>query len=42
VFTESVLRELDLYGHMIVLMVINKLGSSQTLTAAVSITRHES
>ncbi|MDH3342161.1 MAG: HD domain-containing protein [Gammaproteobacteria bacterium] len=38
VFTESSLRQLDIYGHMISLMVINELSSIKTLTAAVKTT----
>lgn len=38
VFTEQVLREIDVYGHMIALMVINELTSIRTLTAAVQTT----
>jgi len=38
VFTESVLRQIDIYGHMISLMVINELTSIRTLTAAVRTT----
>jgi len=38
VFNESVLRQLDLYGHMISLLVINEFTSIQTLTAAVKTT----
>ena len=40
VFTEHVLREIDVYGHMIALMVINELTSIRTLTAAVQTTGH--
>lgn len=35
VFTEKVLRELDLFGHMFALMVINEIAVVHTLTAAV-------
>ena len=35
VFTENVLRQVDLYGHMISLMVINELTAISTLKAAV-------
>lgn len=35
VFTENVLRQVDLYGHMISLMVINELTAITTLKAAV-------
>jgi len=38
VFTEKVLCELDVYGHMIALMVISDLSSINTLTAAIKTT----
>ena len=38
VFTENVLRQLDVYGHMISLLVINEFSSIQTLSAAVKTT----
>jgi len=38
VFNEKVLREMDLYGHLIALMIINELSSIRTLTAAVRTT----
>jgi len=38
IFSESVLRQLDLYGHMISLMLINELSSIHTLTAAINTT----
>ena len=38
VFEEKVLREIDLYGHMISLMVINELSTIDTLKAAVKTT----
>ena len=38
VFNENVLSHLDLYGHMISLLVINELSSVQTLTAAIKTT----
>ncbi len=38
VFEENVLRQLDLYGHMISLLVINEFTSIQTLTAALKTT----
>ena len=38
VFNESVLRQLDLYGHMISLLIINELTSVQTLSAAIKTT----
>ena len=40
VFSEKVLEELDLYGHLIALMVINELSSIQTLNAAIKTTSH--
>jgi HD-GYP domain-containing protein (c-di-GMP phosphodiesterase class II) len=40
VFDEEVLSMLDLYGHLIALMVINELNSIQTLTAAIKTTGH--
>jgi len=40
VFDEKALHELDLYGHMISLMVISELSAIQILGAAVSTTRH--
>lgn len=38
VFSEKVLREIDLYGHLISLLVINELASINTLSAAVRTT----
>ena len=38
VFSERVLREIDVYGHLIALMVINELTSIHTLNAAVRTT----
>ncbi|MGR9108791.1 MAG: GAF domain-containing protein, partial [Gammaproteobacteria bacterium] len=38
VFTETALRELDIFGHMISLMVINELTATRTLVAAVTTT----
>ena len=38
VFTEAVLRQIDIYGHMIALMVINELSSIKALTAAIKTT----
>lgn len=35
VFTESVLRQLDIYAHMISLMVLNEITSINTLSAAI-------
>ena len=40
VFTENVLQQIDIYGHIISLMVINELVSINTLTAAVKTTGH--
>lgn len=38
VFTEQVLRQIDIYGHMISLTVLNELTSIHTLTAAIKTT----
>ncbi len=38
VFNDSVLKQLDIYGHMISLLIINKLSSIQTLSAAIKTT----
>jgi len=38
VFSEKVLQQIDTYGHMISLMVINEIRSIKTLTAAVKTT----
>ncbi|MDH3978881.1 MAG: HD domain-containing protein [Gammaproteobacteria bacterium] len=40
VFSENALSQIDVYGHMISLMVINELTSIHTLTAAVKTTGH--
>jgi HD-GYP domain-containing protein (c-di-GMP phosphodiesterase class II) len=40
VFTESALRQIDIYGHLIALMVIKELISAQMLLAAVNTTGH--
>ena len=40
VFTEAVLSQLDLYGHIISLMVINELSNIHTLSAALKTTGH--
>jgi len=40
VFTEDVLRQIDVYAHMISLLVINELSSIQVLTAAIKTTGH--
>lgn len=38
VFTETILRQMDIYGHIISLMIINELSSIKALTAAVKTT----
>ena len=38
VFTEVTLRQIDIYGHLISLMVVNELSSIKALTAAVKTT----
>jgi len=38
VFTENVLRQIDIYGHLIALMIINELSFTQTLSAAIKTT----
>ena len=40
VFSDSALRRLDLYGHLISMMVINELSSIRTLSAALKTTGH--
>jgi HD-GYP domain-containing protein (c-di-GMP phosphodiesterase class II) len=40
VFTDNALNELDVFGHMISLMVISELTSMRTLIAAVATTAH--
>lgn len=40
VFSESVLSQLDLYGHVISLMVVNELSNIHTLSAALKTTGH--
>ena len=40
VFSEIVLREIDLYGHMIAMMIVNELTSIKTLNAALRTTSH--
>jgi HD-GYP domain-containing protein (c-di-GMP phosphodiesterase class II) len=40
VFTETVLSELDVFGHMIALMVLNELTIMRTLVAAVTTSAH--
>ena len=40
VFNESVLREIDLYGHIIAMMIVNEISSIKTLGAALRTTAH--
>lgn len=40
VFSEEVLYELDVFGHLISLMIINELSTVSTLVAAVNTTTH--
>jgi len=40
VFNETVLNQLDVFGHLISLMVVNELASIRTLVAAVATTSH--
>lgn len=40
VFSEPVLLQLDLYGHLISLMVVNELSNISTLSAALKTTGH--
>ena len=40
IFTEQVLQKLDVYGHLIALMVINELSSISMLGAAIKTTGH--
>jgi len=40
VFTESALNELDVFGHLIALMVVNELTAMRTLIAAVTTSSH--
>jgi len=40
VFSELVLREIDLYGHLIAMMIVNELTSIKTLSAALRTTSH--
>ena len=40
VFTEHVLSQIDVYGHMISLMIINDFSAVKTLTAAIKTTGH--
>jgi HD-GYP domain-containing protein (c-di-GMP phosphodiesterase class II) len=40
IFTESVLNQLDVFGHLISLMVVNELTAMRTLLAAVTAASH--
>ena len=40
VFTEHVLSQIDVYGHMISLMIINEFATIKTLAAAIKTTGH--
>jgi len=40
VFTENILNQLDVFGHVIALMIINELSHISTLTAAIKTTSH--
>lgn len=40
VFNEKVLREIDLFGHLIAMMIVNELTSIKTLNAALRTTSH--
>ncbi len=40
VFTEQVLQELDVYGHLIALMIVNEVATLNTLDAAIKTTGH--
>ncbi len=40
VYTEHVLSQIDVYGHMISLMIINEFSAVKTLTAAIKTTGH--
>jgi len=40
VFTEAALNYLDVFGHLVSLMVVNELTATRTLTAAVRTTSH--
>jgi HD-GYP domain-containing protein (c-di-GMP phosphodiesterase class II) len=40
VFSEVVLHEIDLYGHLIAMMIVNELSSIKTLSAALRTTSH--
>ena len=40
VFTEKILNQLDVFGHLIALVVINELSHAKTLSAAIKTTSH--
>ena len=40
VFTEKVLSDLDVYGHLFSLMIVNELSTLKVLTAAITTTSH--
>lgn len=40
VFTEQVLQQIDVFGHLISLMVINEIGAMRTLLAAITTAAH--
>ena len=40
VFSDTVLNQLDVFGHMIALLVVNELAAMRTLVAAVTTTTH--
>ena len=40
IFTENILNQLDIFGHMIALMVINEVSHISTLAAAIKTTSH--
>ena len=40
IFTETVLNQLDVFGHMVSLMVINELSSMRTLIGAITTASH--
>ena len=40
VYSELVLHHIDLYGHLIAMMIINEISSIKTLSAALRTTRH--
>jgi len=40
VFTEKVLSDIDIYGHLISLMIVNELSALQVMSAAIRTTTH--